>query len=196
MKIYYIDAENVGIDVLKDKSVSVLDKVYVFSNNKSVNAECDKRLYIAVSGYPVGKNQADFYMVGHVARLISLLSNKEKGIINFIFCTKDQDLLKALFYQCSSAGIKIFSSCPVIKEKKSSGCVGKANNKSHTQKGNAGNSCIENLILQCFAQPSKLYDVQVALGLSQSDFAIAVNKLANAGKIERQSKSSKKWRRI
>ena len=86
MKIYYVDAENVGIDFLEEQKISVLDKVFVFSNNESIKSECEKLLYTCVSGYSAGKNQADFYMIAHLTRLLSQLSDKEKGAVNFIFC--------------------------------------------------------------------------------------------------------------
>ncbi|MFT6188337.1 MAG: hypothetical protein ACJAW8_000200 [Oleispira sp.] len=201
MKIYYVDAENVGIDFLTGKNISVLDKVFVFSNNESIQAECEKFFYIGVTGYPVGKNQADFYMVGHLARLISLLSEKDKGVINFIFCSKDQDLLKALGSQCSLSGIKAFSSYPVANKKAKSNSASKANtgkkntHKKCAKKG-AENQSMESSILECFAQPSKSHDVQVALGLSKPNFTKAINNLIKAGKIKRQSKSSKKWCKV
>ena len=180
MKIYYVDAENVGIDFLTGKNISVLDKVFVFSNNESIQAECEKNFYIGVTGYPVGKNQADFYMVGHLARLISLLSEKDKGVINFIFCSKDQDLLKALGSQCSLSGIKAFSSYPVANKKAKSNSASKANtgkkntHKKCAKKG-AENQSMESSILECFAQPSKPYDVQIALGLSKPEFTKAIH---------------------
>lgn len=201
MKIYYVDAENIGIDFLVEKNVSVLDKVFVFSNNESIQTECEKRFYISVTGYPIGKNQADFYMVGHLARLISLLSDKEKGAINFIFCSKDQDLLKALNSQCSLAGIKAFSSYPAENKKPKSNSVSKPhkdkkNTHKKSAKKGANNQSDESLILECFAQPTKAYDVQVALGLSKPEFSKAINKLIKAGKIKRQSKTSKKWCKV
>ena len=201
MKIYYVDAENIGIDFLAGQNISVLDKVFVFSNNESITSECEKRFYIGVTGYPVGKNQANFYMVGHLARLISLLSDKEKGAINFIFCSKDQDLLKALDSQCSLAGIKAFSSYPAENKKKESSSTSKPNtDKNNTRKKGAKkgvkNQSIESLILECFAQPSKPYDVQLALGLSKPEFTKAINKLIKAEKIKRQSKSRKKWCKV
>lgn len=197
MKIYYVDAENVGIDFLVDKKVSVLDKVFVFSNNESVKSECKKLLYIGVAGYLAGKNQADFYMVAHLARLLSQLSDKEKGVVNFIFCSRDQDLLNALQSQCSLAGIKAFSSYPTGKRKTKLSSNKKSNtNKKNTHEKGDKNQSIESLILERFAQPSKSYDVQVALGLTKSEFSKAINKLIKAGKIKRQSKSSKKWRKV
>ena len=140
-------------------------------------------------------------MIGHLARLISLLSDKEKGAINFIFCSKDQDLLKALDSQCSLAGIKAFSSYPAENKKKKSNSTSKPNtDKNNTRKTGVKkgvkNQSIENLVLENFAQPSKACDVQVALGLSKAEFSKAINKLIKAGKIKRQSKSSKKWRKV
>jgi len=202
VKIYYVDAENVGIDFLTGKNISVLDKVFVFSNNESIQAECEKNSYIGVTGYPVGKNQADFYMVGHLARLISLMSDKEKGAINFIFCSKDQDLLKALYSQCSLAGIKAFSSYPAANKGAKSNSASKKqhSDKKNTHKKGAKkiveNQNIESSILECFVQPSKSHDVQVALGLSKPNFTKAINNLIKAGKIKRQSKSSKKWCKV
>ena len=52
---------------------------------------------------------------------------------------------------------------------------------------------LERQILENFAQPSKTYDVQIALGVFKPEFTKAINKLINAKKIKGQSKSSKKW---
>ena len=185
MKIYYVDAENIGIDFLGDEKVSVLDKVFVFSNNASFQSECEKLLYTCVSGYQAGKNQADFHMVAHLAKLLSQLSNKEKGAVKLIFCSKDQDLQKALDSQCSLAGIKAFTSYPADKSKVGLNSGNKKKNPS-----------LESQILESFAQPSKAYDVQIALGLSKGEFSKAINKLIKAKKIKRLSKSSKKWSRV
>lgn len=182
-----MDAENVGMDFLEEKNISVLDKVFVFSNNESFKLECEKLLYNCVNGYPAGKNQADFHMIAHLTRLLSQLSNKEKGAVNFIFCSKDQDLLKALNSQCSLAGINNTTTFP----------LGNNNTKPNNggkKKGNLSN--FENLILESFTKPSKAYDVQIALGLSKSEFSKVINKLIKTKKIKRQSKSSKKWRKV
>ena len=187
MKIYYVDAENVGIDFLEGEKASVLDKVFVFSNSDSLKSDCEKLLYTCVSGYPSGKNQADFHMIAHLTRLLSMLSKKEKGSVSFIFCSKDQDLLKAFDSQCSLAGIKAFSSYPGNKNKIKSNGGSQKNNKRPN---------LENLILESLVQPSKAIDIQRMLGVSKSEFSKAINKLIKTEEIKRHSKSSKKWRRV
>tara|TARA_B110001454_G_scaffold202908_1_gene210350 strand:+ start:99 stop:296 length:198 start_codon:yes stop_codon:yes gene_type:complete len=52
---------------------------------------------------------------------------------------------------------------------------------------------LESQVLKKFAQPSKTYDVQTALGVSKPEYTKAINKLIKAKKIKGQSKSSKKW---
>lgn len=184
MKIYYVDAENVGINFLADEKVSVFDKVYVFSNNESFKLECERRFYTYVTGYPEGKNQADFHMVSHLSRMIFQLSNKEKGSVTFIFCSEDKDLLKALYYQSSLFGIKLFSSYPTENNKIQARIDCQKVNKS---------TGLEGLILRNLSKPSKAIDIQNVLRVTKSEFTNAFNKLIKVGKIKRLSRSSKKW---
>lgn len=44
MKILYIDAENTGLGLLAELSMSVLDRVFVFSNSDRLKFTCNNAL--------------------------------------------------------------------------------------------------------------------------------------------------------
>lgn len=189
MKIYYVDAENVGIDFLQEKNISVLDKVFVFTKNDKFILESEKQFYISVSGYDVGKNQADFHMIAHFSRFLAQVTNKEKGAIRFVFCSKDQDLLKAFKSQCEFSGISSFSVYPLDSDDSKS-CIIKKVNKKINKKSH------EDLILECLDKPTKSYDLQIKLRLDKPPFTRAINNLITSNKIKRETKNSKKWVRV
>lgn len=78
MKIYYVDAENIGLSMLDELTISILDRVFVFTNSESLKSACGNALLTCVSGYPSGQNQADFYIIAHLSNVLSHLSKAEK----------------------------------------------------------------------------------------------------------------------
>ena len=79
----FVDAENVGLKELEKLKASVVDKVFVFSKVDSVIQFCEKQLYLCLSDYPCGANQADFYIIAYVARILAVLDKKQLGSIRF-----------------------------------------------------------------------------------------------------------------
>ena len=63
MKIIFVDAENVGLKELEKIKASIVDKVLVFSRVESIKQTCEKLLYLCLSDYPEGANQADFHII-------------------------------------------------------------------------------------------------------------------------------------
>jgi hypothetical protein len=112
MKVYYVDAENVGFNLPTELSVSVLDRIFVFTNNEKHIKDCKDSLLTIVSGYPTGANQADFHIIAHFVKIASHLSPVEKKALVFILCSKDVNLWKAFEFQCALVGVK--SSNPFI----------------------------------------------------------------------------------
>lgn len=112
MKVYYVDAENVGFNLPTELSVSVLDRIFVFTNNEKHIKDCKDSLLTIVSGYPTGANQADFHIIAHFVKIACHLSPVEKKALVFILCSKDVNLWKAFEFQCALVGVK--SSNPFI----------------------------------------------------------------------------------
>lgn len=183
MRIYYIDAENVGLSTLDELTVSILDRVFVFTNSESLKSACSNALLTCVSGYPSGPNQADFYIIAHLSNILAHLSKAEKKAIEFMLCSKDQSLWKAFEFQCKIAGAN--ASAPHIE--------------IDTEPSNvvvALDTSIEAKILKNMAQPITYIELQQKLKIPQSELTTPFNNLIKSGKITRQDGSKKKWLRV
>nr|WP_014343729.1 hypothetical protein [Aliivibrio fischeri]AEY78123.1 hypothetical protein [Aliivibrio fischeri] len=78
MKIIFVDAENVGLHSIQEINARITDKVFVYSNNEQIKILCNDLLFIVMAGYPIGKNQADFYLIAHLSKIISQVRHDEK----------------------------------------------------------------------------------------------------------------------
>ncbi|RRW39134.1 hypothetical protein EGJ52_24985 [Pseudomonas luteola] len=183
LKIYYVDAENIGLSMLDELNISILDRVFVFTNSESLKSACSNALLTCVSGYPSGPNQADFYIIAHLSNVLSHLSKAEKKAIEFNLCSKDQNLWKAFEFQCSQAGVK--SSAPYITLQSESNNVVLAIDTS-----------IEAKILKLMSKPITSLEIQQKLKITQSEFTTSFNQLIKSGKIKRQESSRKHWFRV
>lgn len=183
MKIYYVDAENIGLSMLDELTISILDRVFVFTNSESLKSACGNALLTCVSGYPSGQNQADFYIIAHLSNVLSHLSKAEKKAIEFNLCSKDQSLWKAFEFQCNLAGVK--SSAPNI-------AIETENNNVVV----AIDTSLEAKILKLMSQPITSIEIQQKLNIPQSNFTTSFNPLIKSGKIKRQEKSKKHWQRV
>ena len=72
MNLIFVDAENVGLNTIQEIDTRITDKVFVFSNNEQIKILCHDLMFIMVDGYPIGKNQADFYLIAHLRQLRKL----------------------------------------------------------------------------------------------------------------------------
>ena len=183
MKIYYVDAENIGLTFLDELTISILDRVFVFTNLDSLKSACSNALLTCISGYPSGQNQADFYIIAHLSNVLAHLSKAEKKAIEFRLCSKDQNLWKAFEFQCSLAGVK--ASAPYINSETKSNNVVVAISTSAEEK-----------ILKLMSQPITSIEIQRKLNIAQSEFTTSFNQLIRTGKIKRQANSKKHWHRV
>lgn len=182
LKIYYVDAENIGLSALEELNISVLDRVFVFTNSEHLKSAFTNALVTCVSGYPNGQNQADFYIIAHLSNILAHLSKAEKKAIEFFLCSKDQSLWKAFEFQCYLAGVK--SSAPnIVIEAEISAAPAPVQ------------APLEQRILKLMAQPITVVEIQQKLNASQSEFTTSFNVLIKAGKVKRHEKSKKKWLR-
>ncbi len=104
MKIIFIDAENIGLKALKDVNTSILDKVFVFSKNEGIQQYCNKSLFINITDYPTGPNQADFLIISYLSRIVANLKEDELKII-FELVTNDEALISAYESICQSFNV-------------------------------------------------------------------------------------------
>ncbi len=104
MKMIFVDAENVGLKELEKINASVVDKVFVFSKSDSVKLVCEKSLYLFLSDYPTGQNQADFYIIAYLSRVLLALDKKQLGSVHFELYSNDESLISAFEFQCKQLG--------------------------------------------------------------------------------------------
>lgn len=183
MKIYYVDAENIGLSMLDEQSISVLDRVFVFTNSESLKSACANALLTCVSGYPSGPNQADFHIIAHLSKALSYLSKAEKKALEFILCSKDLNLWKAFEFQCSLSAVKPSNPYVGLEPEKTDVVV-------------ALDTSTETKILKLMSQPISAVEIQEKLKISKAAFTTSFNKLISSGKIQRQTSSKKKWLRV
>ena len=183
LKIYYVDAENISLNMLGELAISIIDRVFVFTNSEGIKSACTNALLTCISGYPPGQNQADFYIIAHLSNVLSHLSKAEKKAIEFNLLSKDQHLWKAFEFQCLLAGVK--SIVPHIAIETETNNVATAIDTS-----------IEAKIFKLMSQPITATEIQHKLNLTNSEFTKAFNQLIRNGKIKRQGNSKKHWQRI
>ena len=183
MKIYYIDAENIGLSMLDELTISISDRVFVFTNSEALKSAYNSPFLTYISGYPIGQNQADFYMVAHLSNVLSHLSKAEKKAIELCLLSKDQNLWKAFEFQCLLAGVKVIA--PYI-------ATGADSNNVVV----AIDSPIETKILKLMSQPITSIEIQHKLKIKQSEFTTSFNQLIKSGKIKRQENSKRHWLRV
>jgi len=185
LKIYYVDAENIGLNTLDEHPISILDRVFVFTNSDSLKTACTNALLTCISGYPTGQNQADFYIIAHLSNVLAHLSKAEKKAIEFTLCSRDQSLWKAFEFQCSLAGVK--SNAPHID------IIEVEKNIITTSTVKSTETSIEAKILKLMSQPISSIELQQKLKITQSEFTTSFNKLIKAGNIKRQASTKKLW---
>ncbi len=188
LKIYYVDAENIGLNKLDEHPISVLDRVFVFTNSDSLKTTCTNALLTCVSGYPSGQNQADFYIIAHLSNVLAHLSKAEKKAIEFTLCSKDQSLWRAFEFQCSLAGVK--SHAPHIDFIEVEKNIITANTIKPSE------TSIEAKILKLMSQPITSTELHQKLKISQSEFTNSFNKLIKSGAVKRQETAKKMWLKV
>ena len=176
MKIIFVDAENVGLKELEKIKASIVDKVLVFSRVESIKQTCEKLLYLCLSDYPEGANQADFHIIAYLSRTLVSLSRNELNLITFELFSNDENLISAFKFQCDLLG---------------------GNSEAIRTKPDVVVSIVpksaEDKIYNSLKQPTELAPLQDKLKLPKSEFTKAINSLVKEIKIERSVESKKKW---
>ena len=189
MKMIFVDAENVGLKVLESLEVSMIDKVFVFSKSNSVKQCCEKSFFFYFSDYPSGQNQADFYIVAHLSRILFFLSKTEIASICFELYSNDESLISACDFQCAqiSAEFRSIRSIRSIRSKNKVVVPIKQKKKSQAKTP-------EEKLHQILKSPMSLnLSLQKKLGLSKQDFSKAITTLTKSNKIKRSVENKKQW---
>ncbi|NOH99433.1 hypothetical protein [Vibrio sp. 99-70-13A1] len=183
MKMVFVDAENVGLKEIEKLAVSAFDKVFVFSKSETIKLVCEKSLFLYLSGYPSGQNQADFYIIGYLSRVLCAIDKKQLGSVNFELYSNDESLASAFEFQCLQLGAQ----SRVIRTKENKIVSLPIITKSMVQTPEAK-------IYAALKEPCSLdASLQTKLGLSKPNFTKAVNELSKSNKIVRSAEDKKKW---
>ncbi|MCE9679241.1 hypothetical protein LZP69_08645 [Shewanella sp. AS1] len=182
MKMIFVDAENIGLKEIEKVKATAVDKVFVFSKSEAVQSVCEKSLFLYLSDYPSGANQADFYIIAYLSRVLSALDKKQFGTVNFELYSNDENLISAFEFQCTQLGASSIS----IRTKDDTviqlPAVAK---KSNTP---------QDKVFSALSSPKALDpNLQKQLGLSKADFSKAINALTKSKKIQRSAESKRKW---
>ncbi|CAK2587806.1 hypothetical protein [Vibrio crassostreae] len=181
MKVIFVDAENVGLKELEKINASIVDKVFVFSKSDAVKLVCEKSLYLCLNDYPTGQNQADFYIIAYLSRVLLALDKKQLGSTHFELYSNDESLITAFEFQCGQLG----ANCQIIRTREQTVVP--------ITESPSPNSA-EAKLLKALKSPHSLDpEFQQQLGLSKSDFTKAINELSKSNQIKRSPQSKKMW---
>lgn len=180
MKVKFVDAENVGFKGLEAINTSIIDKVFVFSKVESIRTFCEQNLYLCLNKYPEGDNQADFYIIGYLSRVLSSLSKADKTALELTLYSSDKSLIQAFKFQCELLG----ANCKIVSFQQ--------NERSETVK-DIDVKGVDNKIFKMLKTPKGLFEIQSSLNVSKQEFTKAVNKLVKEEKIMRMTSTGKKW---
>ncbi|MDP2561510.1 hypothetical protein [Psychrobium sp. 1_MG-2023] len=183
MKFIFVDAENVGSKEIEKINPTISDKVMVFSRSAAVKEVCERKLFLYLSGYPVGSNQADFYIIGNAVGLVASLSESQREMSQFVLYSRDNSLVTAFRFQCQLHKVKYLIALePKAIVQKSQPPVVSKIEKS-----------LEQTVLSHFNSENTIEFIRKKLKRSKSEFTGVINNLIKAKKIKRVSKNKKTW---
>ncbi|MBE9397620.1 hypothetical protein IOQ59_10145 [Pontibacterium sp. N1Y112] len=184
MKFIFVDAENIGLKEVEAISASISDKVLVFSKNDAVKEACARKLFLSISTYPSGSNQADFYIIGNLVGIVASLTEQQREVCEFILYSQDNALVTAFSFQCNLHKIKYTVALePKIQSKP----------KSVIEAKEVVAPSLEQRIYDHFEKEQTTEIVRKKLKQPKSDFTRALNTLIKTNKIVRVSKNKKTW---
>lgn len=179
MKIIFVDAENVGLKELEKMEASILDKVFVFSRVESIKRSCEKLLYLCICDYPSGSNQADFYIIAYLSRVLATLPKEQLNSIYFVLYSNDENLITAFQCQCNLLGGKY----NIVRTKTTNTVVELKPEKNNTER-----------LLMELKTPKQLTPcLQDKLNWSKKEFTQAINELVRTKQIVRSTENKKCW---
>ncbi len=183
MRFIFVDAENIGLKEVEAINPSISDKVFVFSKSEAVKEVCERKLFLFISSYPSGSNQADFYIIGNMVGIIASLTDEQRKICQFILYSRDNSLATAFSFQCK-----------LHKTKHSVALEPKVNSTPQsTAVTNNSVLSLEQRMYELFQTEQTTESVRKKLCQPKSDFTRALNVLIKSKKIQRVSKTKKTW---
>lgn len=181
MRFIFADAENIGLKEVESIVATIADKVLVFSKVDSFKDVCERKLFIFMSSYPNGSNQADFYIIGNLVGIIASLTNEQKQICQFLLYSQDKSLVQAFIFQCQLHKVKY----KIALDRKPQPVIESPQSKV--------SKILEQRILEQLKKEQTTEAVRKNLNSSKSDFTRAFNALIQKNKVQRVSKSKKTW---
>tara|TARA_B110000211_G_scaffold130780_1_gene150235 strand:+ start:1255 stop:1821 length:567 start_codon:yes stop_codon:yes gene_type:complete len=187
LNFIFVDAENIGLKEVEAITPSISDKVLVFSKNSAVQEVCERKLFLYISSYPGGPNQADFYIIGNLVGMIASLTELQRKEANFTLYSQDNSLVTAFSFQCQLHKVKNNIALAPKKPSQTESVVIEPKKASQS---------LEKKIYESFKAEQTTETVRKKLNQPKSDFTRALNSLIAKNKIERVSKNQKTWRRV
>lgn len=182
MRFIFIDAENIGLKEIEMIETTIADKAFVFSKNESIKETCEKKLFLYISNYPTGPNQADFYIIANLIAVISSISTSLKSYCEFVLYTRDNSLVNAFVFQCDLHSVKHKIA---LKPKLTNNIIQISQEPTLNQK-----------ILDVLINPMQSEAMRKKLRAPKSDFTRALNILIKENKIMRSPTCKKEWARV
>lgn len=172
MRFVFIDSENIGCRKTQELEYSPMDKVLVFGKGEKIQDICSRKLFTFISHYHVGNNQADFMIVGTLARMLATMIKEDIKQSTFEVVTLDTSLVSAFLTQCH------LYDAP---------CNSKAQTNI-TPTTNADSGAIEQLIIKELKnKPQRLnQEFWAKIGVGQSLCTRTTAELAKQGRIKRK----------
>ncbi|GGY31828.1 hypothetical protein GCM10011297_00720 [Bacterioplanes sanyensis] len=186
MRFIFVDAENIGLKEVEAISASISDKVLVFSKNDAVKEVCERKLFLYISSYPKGSNQADFYIIGNLVGMIASLTEQQRDICQFVLYSQDSSLVTAFTFQCKLHKIKH----RIALEPKSQA---QTHPKTQVIESEKSLQSLEQRIFEHFKTEQTTESVRKKIKQSKPVFTRALNNLIKENKIQRVSKRKKTW---
>lgn len=182
VKIIFVDGENVGLKGLMQIKSTFVDKVFVFGKSNSIQQFCNNSFFYQIADYPTGQNQADFYIIAYLSRIIAKLESELLLTTHIVLYTNDENLILAYEFQCKKFGCKFTSKRTVEKT-----VIKDISDADKLE-------VIQDKIYTALKKPMALDPIfQERLGLPKQIFTTAVNQLIRSNKIRRSTESKKMW---
>ncbi|MCY0965394.1 hypothetical protein [Parathalassolituus penaei] len=198
MFVHYYDAENVGLAGLDKIALTLQDRMFVFSRVATLAHTGVHPSIVCFREYPLGPDQADFYIIGHLASLLAHASPAERKVLKCVLHSRDRALCQAFQFQCELAGVSGSTLVSTDDAEKSITEQVEAKQKALpvANTGAKPASAEQDLgqkMLKLLDAPKTFAELTKALKLNAKDVNPCFAKLAKAGVIKRQSQSKKHW---
>ena len=188
VKFIFVDAENISNRKVEMINAGIMDKVFVFSkNNGAIKKNCEEKHYLYLYKYPTGANQADFYLIANLARVITLMNKEEKQRCEFVLYSQDNSLVTAFEFQCNLHKVKSSIALPPKEQNTVVTLITEEEQKN-----------IDRKILSFLSEslPKLPEEIRNDLKITKKDCAGALRRLSESNEICRVADGDKRWIKI